>query len=566
MKDVVLFAVFLAVLTVLAVPLGSYMARVFERQPTRLDPLLRPLERLIYRLAGVDEREEMDWKGYAVALLMFNAAGMGVLYLIQRLQGWLPLNPQGFGAVPPDLAFNTAASFVTNTNWQAYAGESTMSYFTQMAGLTVQNFVSGATGMAVAAALIRGLVRRNTQALGNFWVDLTRSVLWVLLPLSCLVALFLVSQGVIQNLHPYITVTTLEGARQTIAMGPVASQEAIKLLGTNGGGFFGANSAHPFENPNAYTNFVEMLSIILIPAALVFTFGSMTGARRQAWAIYGAMALLFVLGLGTLYAAERAGNPAVAAQGVAGPTALEGKEVRFGIGGSSLFAAVTTAVACGAVNAMHDSLTPLGGLVPMFNMMLGEVIFGGAGAGFYGVLAFVIVAVFIAGLMVGRTPEFLGKKIGPWEMKMATLVVLVPAVTILIGSAAAAGLPAGRASVFNPGPHGLSEILYAFASGVGNNGSAFGGLAANTVFYNVAIGLAMLIGRFAVIPPVLAMAGSLAAKRPVPPGPGTLPTHGVLFSGFLVGVILLLGALNFFPALALGPIVEHLLLRAGRLF
>ncbi|QIA27561.1 potassium-transporting ATPase subunit KdpA [Thermaerobacter sp. PB12/4term] len=566
MKDVALFAAFLAVLTALAVPLGSYMARVFERQPTRLDPLLRPLERLIYRVSGVNEAEEMDWKRYAVALLMFNAFGMGVLYVIQRLQGWLPLNPQGFGAVPPDLAFNTAASFVTNTNWQAYAGESTMSYLTQMAGLTVQNFVSAATGMAVAVALIRGLVRRDTQALGNFWVDLTRSVLWVLLPLSCLVALFLVSQGVIQNLNPYVTVTTLEGAHQTIAMGPVASQEAIKLLGTNGGGFFGANASHPFENPNAYTNFVEMLSIILIPAALVFTFGAMTRARRQAWVIYGAMTLLFVVGLGTLYAVEHAGNPVVAAQGVIGPTAMEGKEVRFGIGGSSLFAAVTTAVACGAVNAMHDSLTPLGGLVPMFNIMLGEVVFGGAGAGLYGILAFVVVAVFIAGLMVGRTPEFLGKKIGPWEMKMATLAVLMPAVTILIGGAAAAALPAGRASVFNPGPHGLSEILYAFASAAGNNGSAFGGLAANTVFYNVALGLAMLIGRFAVIPPVLAMAGSLAAKRPVPPGPGTLPTDGALFSGFLVGVILLVGALNFFPALALGPVVEHLLLRAGRLF
>ncbi|MBX6378878.1 MAG: potassium-transporting ATPase subunit A, partial [Clostridia bacterium] len=394
--------------------------------------------------------------------------------------------------------------------------------------------------------LIRGFVRKSARSIGNFWVDLTRSVLWVLLPISLVIALFLVSQGVIQNLAPYQTVTTLEGTRQTIAMGPVASQEAIKLLGTNGGGFFNTNSAHPFENPNAITNFVEMLAIILIPAALVFTFGRMVGDMRQSWAIYGAMALLFALGLGALYAAERAGNPVLAALGVTGPTAMEGKEVRFGLGASSLFATVTTAVACGAVNSMHDSLTPLGGLVPLFNMMLGEVIFGGAGAGLYGILALAIVAVFVAGLMVGRTPEYLGKKIGPWEMKMAILVVLIPAVTILLGSAVAVLLPAGRASIFNPGPHGLSEILYAFSSGTGNNGSAFAGLQANTGFYNIAIGLAMLIGRFGVILPVLAMAGSLARQRPVPPGPGTFPTHGALFSGLLVGVILIVGALNFF--------------------
>lgn len=566
MRDIALFIAFFGLLTILAVPLGSYMAGVFERRPTRLDRVLRPLERAVYRLAGVREDQEMGWKEYAVAAVAFNAAGMGALYLLQRLQGSLPLNPQGFGPVPPDLAFNTAVSFITNTNWQAYGGETTMSYLTQMAGLTVQNFVSAATGIAVAVALVRGLVRRSARTIGNFWVDLTRSVVWVLLPIAFVIALFLVSQGVIQNLGAYKTVITLDGGTQTLAMGPVASQEAIKLLGTNGGGYFNANSAHPFENPNELTNLVEMLAILLIPAGLVFTFGKMAGDMRQGWVIYGAMATLFAVGLGVLYASERAGNPVLASLGVSGATAMEGKEVRFGLGASSLFAAVTTAASCGAVNAMHDSLTPAGGMVALFNMMVGEVIFGGVGAGLYGVLAFAILTVFIAGLMVGRTPEYLGKKIGPWEMKMATLAVLIPSVAILVGSATAVLVPSARASVLNPGPHGLSEVLYAFTSSAANNGSAFAGLSANTPFYNIALGLAMLAGRFGVILPVLAIAGSLAGQRPVPPGPGTFPTNGVLFGSLLAAVILIVGALNFFPALALGPIVEQLLLAAGQLF
>ncbi|MBE3583504.1 MAG: potassium-transporting ATPase subunit KdpA [Limnochordaceae bacterium] len=562
--DVLQFAAFLVVLLAATPILGGYMARVFSGHKTLLDPVLRPVERLLYRLAGVDEKEDMDWKRYAAALLVFNGLGMLAVYLLQRVQGVLPLNPQGFGAVPRSLAFNTAASFVTNTNWQAYSGETTMSYLTQMMGLAVQNFLSAATGIAVALALIRGLVRRSARGIGNFWVDLTRSVLWVLLPLSLVLALVLVSQGVVQTLSPYRTVQTLEGGSQTLALGPVASQEAIKELGTNGGGFFNANSAHPFENPTPLTNFLEMLAIFLIPAALTYTFGNMVGDTRQGWTLLFAMLLLFGVTLAVAYTSERAGTPQLAALGVAAPTAMEGKEVRFGIGNSILFADVTTSASCGAVNAMHDSLTPLAGLVTLLNMMLGEVVFGGVGAGLYGILLFALLTVFIVGLMVGRTPEYLGKKIEPYEMKMATVGVLLPAVLILLGSAIAAVSKAGVSSLLNPGPHGLTEILYAFSSGSGNNGSAFAGLNANTLFYNLGIGLAMLGGRFGVILPVLAIAGSLAGKKAAPAGPGTFPTTGWLFTTVLAGVIVVLGALTFFPALSLGPIVEHLTMWAGR--
>jgi len=563
--DVLQFLLFLILLMALALPLGQYMARVYSGERTILDRLMEPLERLIYRLTGVDAEREMNWWEYAVALLAFNFLGMAFLFLLQLVQGLLPFNPQGFGAVRPDLAFNTAASFMTNTNWQAYAGESTLSYLTQMAGLTVQNFVSAATGMSVAVALIRGLARRSAQTIGNYWMDLTRSVLWILLPISLVGALFLISQGVIQNLSPYVTVKTLEGGRQTIAMGPVASQEIIKLLGTNGGGFFNANSAHPFENPTPLSNLVEMLAILVIPAGLTVTFGRMVGDARQGRVILAAMLILFIFFLGVCYAAEVAGNPQLNALGVTGPS-MEGKEVRFGVVNSVLFATVTTAASCGAVNAMHDSLTPLGGLVPMLQMMLGEVVFGGVGAGLYGMLVFVILTVFIVGLMVGRTPEYLGKKIESRETKMATLAVLIPAATILVGAALAAVTKAGTASVLNPGPHGLSEILYAFSSAAGNNGSAFAGLNANTPFYNIAIGLAMLIGRFGVILPVLAIAGNMAAKGAVPPGPGTFETTGPLFVGLLAGTVLIVGALTFFPALALGPIVEHLAMLCGKLY
>lgn len=559
-------ALYLVLLIFLAIPLGGYMARVFQGERTFFDPIARPLERITYRIAAIDFEKEMNWWQYAVALLAFNFLGMAFLFLLQRLQGVLPFNPQGFGAVKPDLAFNTAASFMTNTNWQAYGGESTMSYLTQMAGLTVQNFVSAATGIAVVIALTRGLVRRTASTIGNFWVDLSRSVYWILLPISFVGALVLVSQGVIQNLSPYLTVTTLEGAKQTIAMGPVASQEFIKMLGTNGGGFFNANSAHPFENPTPLTNLIEMLSILVIPAALPLTFGKMVGDIRQGRAILAAMLILFVLMLGVCYTSELAGNPEVAAAGVSGPSAMEGKEVRFGIANSALFTTITAAASCGAVNNMHDSLTPIGGLVPLLQMMLGEVVLGGVGAGLYGMLAFVIMTVFIVGLMVGRTPEYLGKKIESKEMKMATLAILIPGITILVLSALASVTKVGLESVYNPGPHGLSEILYSYASGAGNNGSAFAGLGANTLYYNLTIGLAMLIGRFGVILPMLAIAGSMAAKRTAPVGPGTFQTSGALFTGLLLGTVLVVGALTFFPALALGPIVEHLLMLAGKAF
>ena len=543
--------------------LGRFMTRVFNRERTWLDPLLRPLERAIYILTGVDESHEMRWTEYAFALLAFSAVSMVVLYVIQRVQQWLPWNPQHFPAVAQALAFNTAASFTTNTNWQAYTGEQTMSYLTQMAGLAYHNFMSAASGIALAIAFIRGVSQREKETIGNFWVDLVRCSLWILLPFCLVGALFLVSQGVIQNLRPYDVVTTVEGAKQTIAQGPVASQEIIKEFGTNGGGFFNANSAHPFENPTPLTNFFEMFCIFAISAGLTFTLGDMTGSRRHGWAVWAAMAFLFLAGVSTAYWAEAHGNPLL---GLAGGN-MEGKEVRFGITNSALFATVTTDASCGAINAWHDSFTPLGGLVPLTNIMLGEVIFGGVGAGMYGILVFTVLSVFIAGLMVGRTPEYLGKKIEAYDVQMAMLVVLVFPLTILALSATSSvshsfGLP----SILNPGPHGLSEILYAFTSATGNNGSAFAGLNANTNWYNVSTGMATLIGRFFMILPMLAIAGNLARKKRVPPSPGTFPVTTPLFAALLVSVIIIVGALTFFPALSLGPIVEHLLMLKGQVF
>jgi K+-transporting ATPase ATPase A chain len=565
--------VFLVILLLLTKPLGLYMYYVFNGQKTWLTPVLRPVENLIYRICGVKADEEQKWTGYTVSMLAFSLASMLFLYLLQRIQGWLPLNPQGFGAVEPNLAFNTAASFTTNTNWQAYGGEQTMSYLTQMAGLAFQNFVSAAAGIAIAVALIRGLSRKSAQALGNFWVDLTRITLYILIPICIVGALVLVSQGVVQNFQPYVEVTSLEGVKQVIAQGPVASQEIIKELGTNGGGFFNANSAHPFENPNVLTNMIEMLAILVIPAALVYTFGRSVGNTKQGWAIWAAMALLFVIGIAVAMSAEQAGNPLLTKAGAnlsvtdlqAGGN-MEGKEVRFGITQSALFAVVTTVASCGAVNGFHDSYTPLGGMIPMANIALGEVIFGGVGSGLYGMLLFAIIAVFIAGLMVGRTPEYLGKKIEKKEMKMAALAILVMPATILIMSAVAAVLPIGTSSIANPGPHGLSEILYAYTSGAGNNGSAFGGLAVNTPFYNWTIGFAMLLGRFLIIVPTMAIAGSMVKKKVVPAGPGTFPTTGPLFVFLLAGTVVIVGALTYFPAYSLGPIVEHLLMLSGKVF
>ncbi len=566
-NDVTLFVVYLVVLFILAWPLGRYMARVFNSEKTPFDPVFRPLEKSLYRLTGIDVASEMNWKQYAGAVIGFNILGALLVFVIQVLQDKLPFNPENLAAVAPwHLALNTAISFMTNTNWQAYGGETTMSYFTQMAALTGQNFLSAATGIAVAVAFIRGLTRKTTKLIGNFWVDLVRSVIYVLLPLSILFSIILVQQGVPQTLSPYVSAQTVEGAEQKIAVGPVASQESIKMLGTNGGGFFNANSAHPFENPTPLTNLLEALSIFLIPAGLVFTFGYMVGDRRQGYAILATMTLLFVMMLSVNYVNELSGNPLIAASGISGPSALEGKEVRFGIGATSLFATVTTAASCGAVNAMHDSFTPLGGLVPLLQMMLGEVIFGGVGAGLYGMLIYIVITVFIVGLMVGRTPEYLGKKIESWEMKMATIAILIPAVTILTGSAVAAVTKAGLAGIANPGPHGLSEILYAFASCAGNNGSAFAGLTANSLFYDLSLSLALLLGRFGVIIPVLAIAGSMAAKKTAPPGPGTFPTTGWLFVVLLAAVVLVVGALTFLPALSLGPIVEHLLMLQGTTF
>jgi len=559
--------VFLALVAALARPLGGFMTGVFNGGRTVLSPLLGPVERGLYRLAGVNPKAEQHWVTYAVSMLLFSLAGMLLLYVLQRFQAVLPLNPQGMAAVPADLAFNTAASFVANTNWQSYGGESTMGHLVQMAGLTVQNFVSAATGIALAIALVRGFARASARTVGNFWVDLTRATLYVLLPLCLVFALFLVWQGVPQTLAGAVDATTLEGAKQTISLGPVASQEAIKMLGTNGGGFFNANSAHPFENPNALTNLVQMLAIFAIGAGLTNVFGRMVGDERQGWAILAAMGVLFVAGIAVCYWAEAQGNPAFAAFGVDGSAGnMEGKETRFGVAASALFAVVTTAASCGAVNAMHDSFMPLGGMVPMINMMLGEVIVGGVGAGLYGMLMFAIVALFVAGLMVGRTPEYLGKKLEAKEVKMTMLAVLCLPVMMLGWTAVAVVTDAGTASMANAGPHGYSEALYAYVSAAANNGSAFAGLGANTLWYNLTLAVGMLVGRFLVIVPMLAIAGSLAAKTRAPASAGTFPTHDGLFVGLLVGVVLIVGGLTFFPALALGPIVEHLAMTAGTLF
>jgi potassium-transporting ATPase potassium-binding subunit len=567
-------ALYVGVLLLCVKPLGLYMARVFNGERTFLDPILRPVERLIYQVSGVDSRQEQHWTTYTAAMLLFSLASFVLLYALQRMQHVLPLNPQGFDPPSPDSAFNTAVSFTSNTNWQSYAGESTMSYLSQMAGLTVQNFVSAAVGIVLAIALIRGFSRRSVQTLGNFWVDMVRTILWVLLPLSLMLALVLIWQGVPQNLQSYVDATTLEGGSQTLAQGPVASQEAIKMLGTNGGGFFNANSAHPYENPTPLTNFLEMLAIFVIGSGLTYTFGHMVGDQRQGWAIFAAMAILFLMGAAVVYWAEAAGNPAFDQLGVhmaatdtqAGGN-MEGKEVRFGIANSALFATVTTDASCGAVNSMHDSFTPLGGLVPLFNIMLGEIIVGGVGSGFYGILLFAIVAVFIAGLMVGRTPEYLGKKIEAKEVKMSVLALMLILPLSILGFTALASVhPEGLKGPLNAGPHGFSEMLYAYTSGTGNNGSAFAGLSANTFFYNLTIGLAMLAGRFLFIVPMMAVAGSLVGKKIVPASAGTFPTTNSLFVGLLVGVILIVGGLVYFPALALGPIVEHLDMMAGRLF
>lgn len=566
--------VYFAVLLALVKPLGWYMARVYRGESCGLDRVLSPLERLLYRLSGVRADGEMSWRQYAVAMLVFNLLGVVAVYGLQRAQGLLPLNPQKLGAVAPDLAFNTAISFASNTNWQAYSGESTLSYLTQMLGLTVQNFLSAATGMAVLVALIRGLSRKSVQTIGNFWVDMTRSTLYILLPLSFVLAIALVSQGVVQSFGAAAEVSLLEPAKdaegkavetQSIPMGPAASQIAIKQLGTNGGGFFGVNSAHPLENPTPFSNFLQVLAILLIPAALCYTFGDMVGDVRQGWALLAAMLVIFVPLVGLGLWAESAGNPRLADLGIDTITTLqqsggnmEGKEVRFGIGSSVLWAAATTAASNGSVNSMHDSFTPLGGLVPMWLMQLGEVIFGGVGSGLYGLLVFALVAVFIAGLMVGRTPEYLGKKIEAYEMKMAALVILIPPIVVLAGAAFAVSFDAGRAAVTNPGPHGFSQILYALSSAGNNNGSAFAGLGVNNVFYNSLLGVAMFVSRFWLIIPVLAIAGSLARKKQSPVSAGTLPTHTPLFVVLLAGIVVLVGALTFVPALALGPIAEHL--------
>jgi K+-transporting ATPase ATPase A chain len=558
-----------AVLAV-TVPLGAFMHRVMEGEPHLLRRPLGWMERLVCRLGGVDGREQ-TWQAYSAGLLAFSAATLLVSYAIQRLQHRLPWNPQGLGPVEALSAFNTVASFTTNTNWQGYAGETTMSYLSQMAGLAWHNFVSAAAGIAVAVALARGITRlgdgRGPGTIGNFWVDLTRASVYILLPISFVFALVFVSQGMIQNLAPYQEVTTLEGTKQVIAMGPVASQEAIKQLGTNGGGFMNANAAHPFENPNPLTNFLSMFLIFAIPASLTFTFGRMAKDQRQGWALFSAMAFLFFAGVTVAYWAEARGNPIHHALGVApGPGNLEGKEVRFGVAGSALYATVTTDASCGAVNSTHDSFTPLGGLVPLFNIQLGEVVFGGVGAGLYGMLVMAILSVFIAGLMVGRTPEYLGKKVETREVKLAMLYVLVFPLVILAFTAWSSVVPYGLSSRSDAGPHGLSEILYAFTSAAGNNGSAFAGLDANTPWYNVSLGIAMLAGRFLMIVPALAIAGILAGKTSVPPGPGTLPTNGPLFATLLVGVVVIVGALTFFPVLGLSPIVEHFLMQSGKVF
>jgi len=610
---------FLAVVLAITKPLGAFMVRVFNREKTLLDFALRPIERFLYKICGVHEDREMRWIEYGTAMLLFSAVSMVLLYVIERAQYFLGFNPQKFAGVAPDLAWGTAASFTTNTNWQSYVGETTMSYLTQMAGLAYHNFASAAVGIALAVALIRGIARREMKTIGNFWVDLTRSFLWVLLPISFVVALVLVSQGAVQNFKPYSTAqlvepqtiqtqgpdgktTTQTVTQQTIAVGPVASQEAIKMFGTNGGGFFNTNSAHPFENPTPFTNLLEMILIFAIPSGLTYTLGRMTGSPRHGWAIWSAMAALFLVGVVAAYAAESRGNPQIASlasSSVVGPQPaapqlaqaststsfpssgfaidqsagiqqsggnMEGKETRFGIANSALFATVTTDASCGAVNSMHDSFTPLGGMVPLLNIMLGEVIFGGVGSGLYGMLVFVILAVFIAGLMVGRTPEYLGKKIEAFDVKMAMLSVLAASLTILIFAAIAVVTKPGLAGISNPGPHGLSQILYAYTSSVGNNGSAFAGISANTLWFNTTTGIAMLLGRFFVVIPILAIAGNLAAKKTTPASLGTFPVTGPLFAILLVSTIVIVGALTFFPALSLGPILEHLLMNAGRTF
>ena len=563
---------FLIVLTLLVEPLGTYMTNVYQGKRTLLSPVLVPLENLIYKISGIKQDEVMDWKDYAKALLLFNGLGFIVLFLILLLQGMLPLNPQRFPGFPLDLAFNTAVSFVTNTNWQAYSGETTASYLTQMSGLAVQNFLSAATGMCIAIALIRGFTRHTSQTIGNFWQDMTKSVLYILLPISIIAALLLVSQGVIQNFDPYTNSSLLQSFQtrdgqninnQMLPMGPVASQEAIKEFGTNGGGFFNANSAHPFENPTPLTNFLEILLILLIPFSLTYTFGRFTGNTRQGWALYATIMMLFIIFLGVMYWSEYNGNPIVQKLGVNG-SYIEGKETRFGIGGSVLFALSTTGTSSGAVNTMHDSLTPIGGMVVMLLMLLGEVVPGGVGSGLYTILAFAIVAVFIAGLMIGRTPEYLGKKIEVFEMRMSVLIVLTSGILVLIFVSIALVTYAGISSILNPGQHGLSEVLYAFASASNNNGSAFAGLNANTLFYNLLTAIAMLIGRFVPAVAALAMAGSLAKKKYIPPSIGTLPTHQITFVLWLAVVILIVGALTFFPALSLGPIVEHMIMNAGQ--
>jgi len=588
---------FLLLVFLVTKPLGIFMTRVFNREKTFMDPVLRPVERLLYRVTRVDENHEMRWTEYAIAMLLFSMVSMVVLYLMERVQGYLPFNPQKFGAVAPThLAFNTAASFTTNTNWQAYSGETTMSYFTQMAGLAFHNFISAATGIALAIALIRGIARRQMQTIGNFWVDLVRCSLWVLLPFCLIGALVLVSQGVVQNLKPYDTAKLVEPMQvqkvaangkpvvdsqgkpvmdtvtdQTIAQGPVASQEIIKEFGTNGGGFFNANSAHPFENPTPLTNLIELFAIFAIGSGLTYTLGRMTNSQRHGWAVWAAMAILFLAGVTVAYWAEARGNPLLAGTdqkvGALQPGGnMEGKEVRFGIANSALFATVTTDASCGAINGWHDSFTPLGGMVPLANIMMSEVIFGGVGSGMYGMLIDVVLAVFIAGLMVGRTPEYLGKKIEAYDVKMAMLFVLVFPMVILTFTAISVVHPLGTAGISNPGPHGLSQVLYAFTSGAGNNGSAFAGLTVNTAWYDTTIGITMLIGRFFMIIPMLAIAGSLAQKKYVPPSLGTFPVTTPLFTVLLIGVIIIVGALTFFPALSLGPILEHLLMAAGKTF
>ncbi len=581
-------AFFLLLILALTKPLGVFITKVFNREKTILDFALRPLERLIYRLTGVQEQREMDWTEYTYAMLLFSGVSMVLLYLIERTQKWLPFNPQRLANVEPGLAWGNAASFTTNTNWQAYVPETTMSYLTQMAGLAYHNFISAAVGIVLAIVLIRGIARKETDRLGNFWVDTTRCLLWVLLPFCLVGALVLVSQGVIQNLKPYtaveliepqtVQVTSADGKtstqivrQQIIAQGPVASQEVIKEFGTNGGGFFNTNSAHPFENPTPFANLFELLLIFAIPSALTYTLGRMTGSQRHGWAVWAAMAFLFLVGVTATYWAEARGNPELSGVDQAASTLqpggnMEGKEVRFGIANTALWATVTTDASCGAVNGMHDSFTPLGGMIPLINIMLGEVVFGGVGAGLYGVVVFVILAVFIAGLMVGRTPEYLGKKIESYDVKMAMLAVLVLTFTILGFSAVAVVKPVGTAGISNPGPHGLSQILYAYVSSTGNNGSAFGGINANTLWYNTTTGVAQLLGRFFMIIPIMAIAGSLARKKTVPESAGTFPVTGALFSTLLVSTIVIVGALTFFPALSLGPILEHLLMMSGKLF